>query len=168
MPSLVITLPGGIEEAHELTDPTITVGRHPDSGIQINDVSVSGHHAELTLKGAHYHIRDLDSTNGIRIGGKTLEEADLEPGVHVRFGKVDAVYSPRAPREAQPMPEGEPGAAAPAAESSRPADFANASPFKTKGKDKDSAGRAMMGLAIFSMIVFLGAVATILTLKPPQ
>lgn len=168
MAILVITLPSGGEDIHELSEPKITIGRQPDNDIQIDDASVSSYHAELTRQGEHYHLKDLDSTNGTQIGGEPIQEADLQPGTHIMFGKIDTVYAPKVSGEAQPLPEGEPVAAVPASESSRPSDFANASPFKSKGKEKDSVGQGIMGLAIFSVIVFVGALVTILTLKPPQ
>jgi pSer/pThr/pTyr-binding forkhead associated (FHA) protein len=168
MATLVITLPSGNEEIHELTEQKITIGRQPDNDIHISDASVSSYHGELTLKGADYHFKDLGSTNGTRIDGKTIEEADLTPGTHFRIGKIDIAYSPPPAGETQPMPENAGVAETPAEESYRPSDFANASPFKSKGNEKDAAGQGIMGFAIFSMIVFLGAVVTILTLKPPQ
>ena len=50
----------------------------------------------------------------------------------------------------------------------RPADVSNAFPFKLKRKTLDKTGVLIMGFAIFSMIVFLGAVAVMLMIEVPR
>jgi hypothetical protein len=86
----------------------------------------------------------------------------------VRFGKVETSYASEIPSEAQPMPEESSHAMVPAESSRRPADFANASPFKKKNKKKDPIGMGVMGFAIFSILVFFAAVAKIMMLQSPQ
>src|SRR3954465_6222478 len=95
MPRLLVSLPDGTEVTHELTDDVITLGRVPDNMIQIEDASVSSHHAELTLRDEHYTLKDLGSTNGTRINGKTAEpeqELSLSPGDSVTFGSIAVRY----------------------------------------------------------------------------
>lgn len=55
----------------ELEKPMIAIGRHPDSDVQIDDVSVSGQHALIEVEKnpyldsvEDYFIKDLGSTNG--------------------------------------------------------------------------------------------------------
>ena len=69
MPKLKISLPDGITAAHDLTENSITLGRVADNAIQIDDASVSSHHAEFTRDGDEYSLKDLDSTNGTRLNG---------------------------------------------------------------------------------------------------
>ena len=57
MPKLLVTLPDGSEVTHELTEDLVTVGRVSDNTIQIEDASVSSHHAELTLRGVDYVLK---------------------------------------------------------------------------------------------------------------
>ena len=167
MPKLQITSQDGSEITHELGEDQITIGRLADNMIQIDDPSVSSHHAQLTLTGGDYHLKDLNSTNGTRVNGSTVAEAQLHDGDHVRFGKIETRYESEIPSDA-PMPEEAGHVVKPAESSRRPADFTNASPFKTKKKKKDPAGKAVMAFAIVAILVFIGAVAKIMTLQPPQ
>lgn len=167
MPKLIVAMPDGNEIAHDLNDPLITIGRVPDNMLQIDDPSVSSHHAQLTLTGGDYHLKDLNSTNGTRVNNQQVEEWQLQDGDHIRFGKVDTTYQSEIPAEPRPLPQQTEVAVTPAAASHRPTDFANASPFKTQKKKKDPMAAGIMAFAILAILVFLGAVAMILSLQPP-
>jgi predicted component of type VI protein secretion system len=171
MPTLKVTLPDGTDIAHELTEDVITVGRVPDNALQIDDISVSSHHATLTLSEGEYTLRDIGSTNGTRLNGKDLvpdTDHKLAGGEKITFGKVVAVYaSDSAGGHALPLPEVDEGAIVPASESVRPADFANASPFQTKKKKKDPTGVAIVAFSIVAILAFAAAVVQILALKSP-
>ena len=166
MAKLVVSFPAGSETSHDLSDDHITVGRLPDNVIQIEDASVSSHHAELVRRDGGYTVRDLDSTNGTRVNGETVTEQPLQEGDRVQFGKIGATFRAEAGAESMPLPEESRAESKPTESSARPSDFANASPFRSKGKKKDSTGRAIIGLSILAMCAFAGAVAMILTLQP--
>ncbi len=168
MPKIVVTLSDGSEVTHELTEDTITIGRLSDNLIQIEEASVSSHHAQLTLIGGDYHLKDLNSTNGTRVNGQQITESQLQDGDRIRIGKVDSVYASEIPANARPAPEAESMSVTPAESSSRPSDFANASPFKTKKKKKDPVASAVFAFAALAIVVFLAAVGLIFTLHPPQ
>lgn len=57
--------------------------------------------------------------------------------------------------EAQPLPEAGEIAARPAAMSEKPADFANASPFPNRQKEKDPAAIAILAAAALAILAFL-------------
>ncbi len=164
MPKLLVTLPDGSDASHELTDDVVTIGRVSDNMIQIDDPSVSSHHAQLNLEGGDYHLKDLNSTNGTRVNGKTFVQWQLEDGDKIRFGKVDTVYQSEIPAAPRPLPEAEDHAAVAAESSHRPADFANASPFKTKKKTRNPAGAAIVAFTVVAMLVFGWAVLNIFQL----
>ena len=168
MATLVISLPDGSDETHELRGDKITLGRLDDNDIQISDVSVSSHHAEFILNGNEYEVMDLRSTNGTYIKGERVDRVKLTPGTEMHFGIVHAVYSPVVVEVKRPLPEAEIAGAMPASESRCPGGFVNASPFQSKEKAKDKQGAGIKGLAFFSMMVFLGAVVLILLLQAPQ
>lgn len=72
----------GGSQRFELMDSTFTIGRSPDCSLQIKDIAISRHHAEVrrATDGA-FHVRDLDSAsgtfvNGSRITGKPLVTGD--------------------------------------------------------------------------------------------
>ena len=171
MPTLNVTMPDGAAIIHDLTEDIVTVGRVPDNMLQIDDISVSSHHATLTLAGGEYVLRDIGSTNGTRYNGKDIApETDhpLKGGDRITFGKIVASYgSDVTAGEALPLPEEEDLELIPAAASIRPADFANASPFQTKKKKKDPTGLAVIAFSILAIIAFGAAVAQIFALKSP-
>ena len=75
-PELVIRMPGGNEERHLLTKPTVQVGRAPDNDVVINSPLVSGHHLRLETQTGGTTITDMNSTNGTQINGQRIQ-----PGV---------------------------------------------------------------------------------------
>jgi pSer/pThr/pTyr-binding forkhead associated (FHA) protein len=171
MPKLQIALPDGTEITHELSEDVVTIGRISENTIEIDDASVSSHHAVLTSQGKDYVLKDLGSTNGTRLNGKTVaaEEAQqLQDGDTLAFGKIGAIYSSDIPSETRPMPVEEQPTAVAAESSVRPADFSNASPFQKKNKKKDPTGVAVMVFAVIAILVFLGAMAMVMGLQAPS
>lgn len=167
MPTLQISLPDGSKASYELTEDSVTVGRLPDNSIQIDDVSVSSHHAQLAVDDGEYYLTDLGSTNGTKVNGKPHMEGRLADGDAVRFGKIDALYRSAAASDAMPMPEESGVELQPAEQSVRPANFANASPFQTKKAKKDPAAVAIYAFAGVSILVFAFAVLSVFSLKSP-
>jgi pSer/pThr/pTyr-binding forkhead associated (FHA) protein len=172
MPKLLVTLPEGAgETSHELTEPTVILGRVGDNDVRLEDPSVSSQHAKLTLgSSGNYVLKDLNSTNGTRVNGAHVTEVKLRPGDRLRFGKVEAVYHSdivEHDEAVQPPPVVAEIAAQPAAHSARPADFRNASPFAKRAREKDAAGRAILVFAAVALLLFLAALAFVLTLQPP-
>jgi pSer/pThr/pTyr-binding forkhead associated (FHA) protein len=48
---------------------------------------VSGLHCELVFKGGYWTIRDLNSTNGVKVNGVSVSEAVLYPGDRICIAK---------------------------------------------------------------------------------
>ena len=171
MPKLIVSLPDGSAVTHELAEATISVGRLQDNTLQIEDASVSSHHAELTLgDGGDYVLTDIGSTNGTLLNGKEMAEGEghrLQAGDKVTFGNIETSYESENPAEARAMPAAKEVAAVTASKSERPAGFENASPFQTKKKKKDPIGKAILGFSVLAMVAFAAAVAMIFTLKSP-
>src|SRR4051794_16249034 len=87
--------------AHELAEDVITIGRAPENMIRLDDSSVSGRHAQLTVTGDSYELRDVGSTNGTCVNGETVMTATLKAGDRIRFGKVEACFECPVPTEGQ-------------------------------------------------------------------
>ncbi len=170
MPTLQITLPDGTEQTHELTESLITIGRRPDNTIEIADISVSSNHAQLLGGSADYTLKDIGSTNGTTLNGAPVaadEERPLQNGDAIVFGNIECLYASEHVGAEQPMPASE-GVAAVVAESSvRPADFANASPFSSKKKEKDPIGTAILVFAGVAILVFVAAAVMAFSIKSP-
>ncbi len=171
MPKLTISLPDHGDVSHDLHDPLITIGRVSDNAIELADISVSSRHAKLTLgEGGDYVLTDIGSTNGTELNGREIaanEEHKLQDGDKIVFGKINAHYASENPAEAREMPEAEAVAAVIAEKSTRPADFANASPFQTKKKKKDPMGVGIMVLSVLAILVFGYAVSLLYAIKAP-
>lgn len=171
MPKLVISLPDAGEVIHELTDAHITVGRVDDNRIQIDDVSVSSHHAELTRGGSGYILKDIGSTNGTFLNGDPVAEGEEHPlseGDRIRFGKVETIFESGARKESPAQIAGGDAVSTPAQSSQRPNDFGSASLFSRKKKKADPVGLVGIGLCVLGLLA-AGAVAYIVTgVQPPQ
>ncbi len=83
-------------ERHELAGRTLVLGRSKDADIQISDANVSRRHAEIRHDGAGYTLVDLDSTNGIEVGGKRVKELALTDGTQFKLGSTEVVFSQEA------------------------------------------------------------------------
>lgn len=67
-----------------LDSPIILIGRDEDCDIALeSSEKVSRHHCLLVQCGEQYRLRDLGSTNGVRINRKRIIEAELRPGDEV-------------------------------------------------------------------------------------
>jgi len=76
-----------------LLDSDLTlVGRHPDSDIFLDDVTVSRRHAEFYRSGSRFTVRDVGSLNGTYVNRERIEEADLAGGDEVQVGKFRLVF----------------------------------------------------------------------------
>jgi len=88
----VLRIESGERQGEEvaLGEGTLQVGRKPECGLVLKDASVSGKHAELRVSGAKVELVDLGSTNGTKVGGNRIEQAQLSAGDEVVFGNIRA------------------------------------------------------------------------------
>lgn len=75
-----------------LEGPTLTVGRHPDSGLFLDDITVSRRHAEFASGDDGVEVRDVGSLNGTYVNRARIESARLTSGDEVQIGKFKLVY----------------------------------------------------------------------------
>jgi pSer/pThr/pTyr-binding forkhead associated (FHA) protein len=73
------------------TDVT-KAGRHPDSDIFLDDITVSRRHAEVVRGGAGYRVRDVGSLNGTYVNRERIDDAPLANGDEVQIGKFKLVF----------------------------------------------------------------------------
>jgi predicted component of type VI protein secretion system len=62
------------------------VGRHPECDIQIESRKISRRHCCIAEVGDYLVVRDLDSTNGVRINGVRVQEGTLHAGDELTIG----------------------------------------------------------------------------------
>ena len=93
--ALLIVRQGPNSGARFLLDSDVTtVGRHPDSAIFLDDVTVSRRHAEFRRHGNSFQVQDLASLNGIYYDGVRIESALLEEGAEIQIGKFRFTFYP--------------------------------------------------------------------------
>ncbi len=71
---------------------TTTAGRHPESDIFLDDVTVSRRHAEFVREGGGFVVRDVGSLNGTYLNRERIEAAGLAGGDEVQIGKYRLVF----------------------------------------------------------------------------
>ena len=69
-----------------------TAGRHPESDIFLDDVTVSRRHAEFYRQGERFTVRDVGSLNGTYVNRERIEESGLNAGDEVQVGKFRLVF----------------------------------------------------------------------------
>jgi len=67
-------------------------GRSPKAAIELEDRSVSMEHAVFELGQDGFGVRDLASTNGVRVNGKPVSSSGLEHGDRIRLGDCELQY----------------------------------------------------------------------------
>ena len=78
---------------HELDGDRIVIGRSRDCDIQVADPNVSRRHAEIRRDGDSYVLLDLDSTNGVEVGGKRVKRLELSDGSRFTIGSTEIAFS---------------------------------------------------------------------------
>ncbi len=90
--ALLVVRRGPNAGARFLLDHDVTTsGRHPDSDIFLDDVTVSRRHAEFHRDGSTFTVRDVGSLNGTYVNRERVEAATLAGGDEVQIGKFRLV-----------------------------------------------------------------------------
>lgn len=71
---------------------TTSAGRHPDSDIFLDDVTVSRRHAEFRREGRDFVVVDVGSLNGTYVNREPVDTAVLSGGDEVQIGKFRLVF----------------------------------------------------------------------------
>lgn len=76
---------------HQISRPTLVLGRSTDADVRIDDPGVSRRHCEIRV-GTPPTIQDLGSTNGIVVDGQHTTRATLRDGSRIVVGSTTIVY----------------------------------------------------------------------------
>lgn len=79
----------------ELSNDITRLGRHPDSEIFLDDITVSRRHAEVQRTAEGYAIADSGSLNGTYVNQERVDRATLRHGDEVQIGKFRLVFFER-------------------------------------------------------------------------
>ena len=91
--ALVIRSGGGrAGESFTLEDERVSIGRTPDAGVFLDDVTVSRNHALLVRRQDGLFIDDLGSLNGTYVNRQRIESHQLQDGDEIQIGKYKLSY----------------------------------------------------------------------------
>ena len=76
----------------------VSAGRHPDSDIFLDDVTVSRRHATFQRTTEGYRVRDIGSLNGTYVNRDRIDDILLHGRDEVQIGKYRLVYFPSSAR----------------------------------------------------------------------
>ena len=76
-----------------------TIGKAPENDLVLPDDTVSRKHCELVREGSSVRVRDLESTNGVRVDGTLVKDAVLSPGAILKVGEVEVAVRPATARQ---------------------------------------------------------------------
>lgn len=82
----------GAQGQWELRDVVTVIGRSRRCDIVIDDPNVSRQHAELRSEDNGFVVRDLDSTNGLRVNHRPVKQAVLQYGDRIELGTTELVF----------------------------------------------------------------------------
>ena len=93
---MVIRSGGGrAGESFTLDDDKVSIGRTPEAGVFLDDVTVSRNHALLVRRRDGLYIDDLGSLNGTYVNRRRIESHPLEDGDEIQIGKYKLSYLER-------------------------------------------------------------------------
>jgi hypothetical protein len=75
-----------------LTGDLLTIGRSRECEVMLADPNVSRKHAEVRREGGRWIVADLGSTNGIKVNGRRVDRAQLEPGDRITLGLSELTF----------------------------------------------------------------------------
>lgn len=90
--ALLVVVRGPNEGARFLLDrDMVSCGRHPDSDIFLDDVTVSRRHATFHRTDGAFSVHDDDSLNGTYVNGERVDAQTLVTGDEVQIGRFKLV-----------------------------------------------------------------------------
>ena len=69
-----------------------TAGRHPESDIFLDDITVSRRHAEIRRKDSNFFVHDMGSLNGTYVNRERVENTQLAAGDELQIGKFKLAF----------------------------------------------------------------------------
>lgn len=79
---------------HILKRAVVSLGRHADNDIVLDDLALSRFHARIERRGDRYVVVDLGSQNGVFLNGVRVSgEAVIRPGDRVGMGRYVGVFN---------------------------------------------------------------------------
>jgi len=94
--AILVLRSGEGEGGHFVLSASVTnIGRHADSDIALDDITVSRRHCEISIDAGRFVVRDVGSLNGTYVNQKRVDEAELTQGDELQIGKFHLVFLER-------------------------------------------------------------------------
>ena len=84
---IVLKFNNSVVRQIECDKKEVTIGREPETDIQIDNISVSRVHAKIIEGPNYYLLEDLDSTNGTFVNGKRINKKYIKADDEITIGK---------------------------------------------------------------------------------
>jgi pSer/pThr/pTyr-binding forkhead associated (FHA) protein len=75
-----------------LSQDLTKLGRHPDSDVFLDDITVSRRHCEIEHTNSSFVVRDVGSLNGTYLNQKRVEQATIHNGDELQIGKFRLLF----------------------------------------------------------------------------
>ena len=92
---LIVRAGGQAGERYALDSDVTQLGRHPNSEIMLDDITVSRRHAEVHRTDEGYMVADSGSLNGTYVNQERVERTQLRHGDELQVGKFRLVFFER-------------------------------------------------------------------------
>jgi pSer/pThr/pTyr-binding forkhead associated (FHA) protein len=89
---LIVQRGPGAGSRYLLDTEVVSAGRHPESDIFLDDITVSRRHVEFHRAEGSYRVHDVGSLNGTYVNRDRIDDALLQNGDEVRIGKFRLVF----------------------------------------------------------------------------
>src|SRR5262245_5388250 len=80
-------VPVGGGDSIPLARSQMTIGRRESCDICLRFPNISGRHCELIYHDGYWYVRDLGSTNGVKVNGQRVQQKVLRPGDEIAIAK---------------------------------------------------------------------------------
>lgn len=89
-------VPVGGGDPIPLLKKSLLVGRRESCDIVLRFSNVSAHHCQMTVNAGYWHVRDMQSRNGVKVNGMRVTDHRLDPGdiLSIAKHKYEVRYSP--------------------------------------------------------------------------
>lgn len=91
---MLVVIRGANSGSRFAVEPGVTtIGRHPDSTVFLDDVTVSRRHAEVRSANDRWVVSDVGSLNGTYVNGLRIDEHELAEADQLQVGKYRLVFA---------------------------------------------------------------------------
>ena len=85
--------------SYRLELPSTAIGRHPDSDVFLDDITVSRRHAVIERDAGGFKVHDAGSLNGTYVNRERVDDARLRTGDELQIGRFRLSFVVGEPRE---------------------------------------------------------------------